>query len=167
MGERTMARESFVARREPRALKASFSPRTRKFPGIKFRSQDSPLVTRSNIPAEEVREHNRERKVSRGVPRLNNLVCIFFLPIFSLFSSAPSSRRGVTTTCGRVTTQLSHCAPRERCVTKGERQLRPGKKFTQKKKKKKKVGVPGDGKFSVQVEKREKRACIKFDPTIN
>lgn len=164
MGERTMARESFVARREPRALKASFSPRTRKFPGIKFRSQDSPLVTRSNIPAEEVREHNRERKVSRGVPRLNNLVCIFFLPIFSSLLLRPFIASRSNKTCGRVTTQLSHCAPRERCVTKGERQLR--EKLTQKKKKKK-VGVPGDGKFSVQVEKREKRTCIKFDPTIN
>lgn len=120
MGERTMARESFVARREPRALKASFSPRTRKFPGIKFRSQDSPLVTRSNIPAEEVREHNRERKVSRGVPRLNNLVCIFFLPIFSLFSSAPSSRRGVTTTCGCNNTTLSLCSTRKVCYERGE-----------------------------------------------
>lgn len=120
MGERTMARESFVARREPRALKASSSPRTRKFPGIKFRSQDSPLVTRSNIPAEEVREHNRERKVSRGVPRLNNLVCIFFLPIFSLFSSAPSSRRGVTTTCGCNNTTLSLCSTRKVCYERGE-----------------------------------------------
>lgn len=121
MGERTMARESFVARREPRALKASSSPRTRKFPGIKFRSQDSPLVTRSNIPAEEVREHNRERKVSRGVPRLNNLVCIFFLPIFSSLLLRPfiASRSNNNVRTSNNTT-LSLCSTRKVCYERGE-----------------------------------------------
>lgn len=104
MGEKAWLRRVSYAR-EPRALKASSSPRTRKFPGIKFRTQDS-LVTRSNIPT----ENTGRRKFSRGVPRLNTRMYIF-PPIFSSPSLPflPSIGGGGVTTCRR-NTAVSHCA---------------------------------------------------------